>query len=74
MPKKKIGGGVLMNRAGNTESLSRLLSSRSFGSRILTDRKRSEAEQTRIPARILSDTGREINAKIKTTAERTGRL
>lgn len=73
MPKKKIGG-VLMNRAGNTESLSRNLSSRSFGSRILADRKCRETEHKRIPPRILSDTRREINAKIETVAKRPGCL
>lgn len=72
MPKKKIGGG-LMNRAGNTESLSRNLSSKSFGSRILADRKCRETEQRGSP-RILSDTRREINAKIKTVAKRPGCL
>ena len=72
-PKKKIRG-VLVTRSGSTGNRSRRASLTSFGKRILTDRKCREMEHRRIPPRILSDTRREINAKIKTAADGPGDL
>jgi len=74
MDPKKKSGGVLVTRSGSTGIRSRNLSSRSFGSRILEDRKCRETEHKRIPPRILSDTRREINAENKTAADRPGDL